>query len=713
MRKRFFDVGLYADALRQLRLIGIAAFVVLELEANLLPLANWFSRQQMLTNGYTASNVPYIADLLEWHPLVLLCPFLVAPLMMLVLFHFLNKRSASDFYHVLPNTRVSLFMSFTAAIMTWVTALLLLTTATDLLMFRLFPSGGTINFPSALTLLFNLWAAALYLCMSLGIGMSLTGTLFTNIVVTVLLVFSPRLLLFAMHESLIGVLPILPPGSQPFLLDGSANVVTGLLFSDSVGGVPKSLVNPASGLYTLVLALVYGALALWLFCRRPSETAGKSAPNRIVQAAFRLVPAMLFCLIPCSMIIGRWFDSDSGYDMELFEYLILYIVAIGIYFLYELVTTRKWRNLWRAVPGLGILAALNLVLIGSAAGVYSSALSYHPEAEEIESVRILQNNANDYFVLRSSAIELTDDAIREIVAEQLDFAVTDIRQAQRIWFGQKQPSSLSGETYTWHTVAIKTAAGTAYRRIPLTAGDLAVITERLEANDEYRRIYMELPRLGENGLQVSVSGLDDEKARELYAIAREEIAGLDFSLWYACINGSYNQAEITASGEAQTSGVFSLPASLSASGYQGAQSYSFHFSLYSFLPKTCEQYLAWYNEEQSAQDFFERLSNASGEDNMVSIAWYGTASGESYVNFPQETWPAFLENNGQALRESLESMTAPRMDHTLLRITVEEYGENGYYTSTDIYCNASESLQAALQAYMESTGELQTVFTVD
>ena len=49
MRKRFFDVGLYADALRQLRLIGIAAFVVLELEAILLPLANWFSRQQMPT----------------------------------------------------------------------------------------------------------------------------------------------------------------------------------------------------------------------------------------------------------------------------------------------------------------------------------------------------------------------------------------------------------------------------------------------------------------------------------------------------------------------------------------------------------------------------------------------------------------------------------------------------------------------------------------
>lgn len=66
MRKRFFDVGLYADALRQLRLIGVAAFIILELEAILLPLASWFSQQQMIANGYIAPNAPYIANLLEW-----------------------------------------------------------------------------------------------------------------------------------------------------------------------------------------------------------------------------------------------------------------------------------------------------------------------------------------------------------------------------------------------------------------------------------------------------------------------------------------------------------------------------------------------------------------------------------------------------------------------------------------------------------------------
>lgn len=51
MKKRFFDIGLYADALRQLRLIGVAAFIILELEAILLPLASWFSQQQMIATA--------------------------------------------------------------------------------------------------------------------------------------------------------------------------------------------------------------------------------------------------------------------------------------------------------------------------------------------------------------------------------------------------------------------------------------------------------------------------------------------------------------------------------------------------------------------------------------------------------------------------------------------------------------------------------------
>ena len=246
----------------------------------------------------------------------------------------------------------------------------------------------------------------------------------------------------------------------------------------------------------------------------------------------------------------------------------------------------------------------------------------------------------------------------------------------------------------------------------MTMGDLAVITEHLEANADYRRIYMELPGLDEDNLQVSVSGLTEEKARELYAIAREEIADLDFAMWYACLTGRNPVGDIEIGDQAQTAFAASLPASISVSGYRGAQSYSLDFPLYTFLPESCRQYLAWYNEGQAAQDFFRRLSEVSGENYMVSITWYDTAfSGENYNNFRGKAWPAFMEAHGQALRESLESTAAPRMDGTLLRIYVEEADKNGYYVSTDVYCNASPAFQAALRAYQQD-GELQAVFTV-
>lgn len=43
MKKRFFDVGLYLDGLRQLRIIGVMMFVILELEAIMMPLGQYIN----------------------------------------------------------------------------------------------------------------------------------------------------------------------------------------------------------------------------------------------------------------------------------------------------------------------------------------------------------------------------------------------------------------------------------------------------------------------------------------------------------------------------------------------------------------------------------------------------------------------------------------------------------------------------------------------
>ena len=131
MKKRFFDVGLYLDGLRQLRIIGVMMFVILELEAILMPLGQYINILQRQGNGDLFYAGIGVVNFSGMHPLLLLSFTVFAPVMVLYLFSFLNKRSSSDFYHALPNTRVSLFFSFFAAVITWVTAACVISSMTS------------------------------------------------------------------------------------------------------------------------------------------------------------------------------------------------------------------------------------------------------------------------------------------------------------------------------------------------------------------------------------------------------------------------------------------------------------------------------------------------------------------------------------------------------------------------------------------------------
>lgn len=103
MRKPIFSPRLYLDGLKQLRLIGIAGLVILALEAILIPVGGVLS--QMDREFVSVELVGFM----NMHPMLVLCFCVLAPLMTLYLFQFLNKRNASDFYHAIPETRLCLF----------------------------------------------------------------------------------------------------------------------------------------------------------------------------------------------------------------------------------------------------------------------------------------------------------------------------------------------------------------------------------------------------------------------------------------------------------------------------------------------------------------------------------------------------------------------------------------------------------------------------
>ena len=115
-----------------------------------------------------------------------------------------------------------------------------------------------------------------------------------------------------------------------------------------------------------------------------------------------------------------------------FMYLILYLAAALVYFAYELITTRKWHNLLTALPGLGIVALLNVGILLGMHMVQSHIVAQRPAMQEIESVSFCNTDGSeyissssylsyqDYVNLECRDIEITDPTAITLVSYYLD-----------------------------------------------------------------------------------------------------------------------------------------------------------------------------------------------------------------------------------------------------------------------------------------------------
>lgn len=406
-------------------------------------------------------------DGMSMHPLLILTYCVMAPLMMLYLFQFLNKRAASDFYHAIPNSRVSLFFSFFAAVMTWLAAAAVVSTllslAGFLLLARRSPSMG-----SACSFCFSIrWPPACLSGGAVAVAMCVTGTLFTNVTVSLLIIFMPRLLLAVFCSTLQEMLPMI--SSLYFIppLDSQYNVVTNLLFGAFNGNADLSFTFLGGGIYTLSIGALYTGLASWLFYRRKSETAGKAAPNRALQTLYRLLVSMLVCLFPCVFIASAILNREALDGESLFTYAVFYLGAVLVYFLYELFTTRKWRNLLRAVPALGILLLMNAAFTGGIVAAYYSTLDIRPQAGDMEAVRFINRSDNDYFSIKTSTVKIRDPAMQEIVAQRLNYTLELAKDSPQAYYDAQNDLSMTAQQ-----VAVYLPGRTLYRNLLFSSRDL-------------------------------------------------------------------------------------------------------------------------------------------------------------------------------------------------------------------------------------------------
>ncbi len=692
MKKSFFSARLYVDGLKQLRLIGILSIIALNLYGVLQPIMEWLEG---------ANHTVRTMNFLEMNPLIVLAFCGVAPLMTLSLFSFLNKRDASDLYHAIPATRPCLFISFFAAIATWLAivtaAAILLTTAAH----ALFPFLYSINYANVLLTAFNVLAGGLSIAAAVAIAMSVTGTLFSNILVSLLVIFLPRLVLHFVTNAVEDAFPLIQDLTISPLLDFRYNVPVGTVFQVFVGGNFTSLSTFSYGIYTLVLAMAYFGLALFLFTRRASESAEKAAPNRYWHGLYRLLVGVVLSSVAtigfCSTFMG---SSDWNYYSPDF-FFVMYLISVLLMPVFDIITTRRVKGLFRRnAVSILLLILINIGLAGVTYGAYHTISSYTPKSEQITSVRLLETwqgvsvyDIPDYFESKLATVELTDQNVRDLVASRLQYSV-ELVEKSHYEYRDRQRDMIS------IPVAIKQNGITRKRRILITKNEQDVLSAALADVEGFEKVYTTLPPAASLSSIYLSSGqsfeINDVKQKnELYQVLCDEAAEIGFEKWYALLQGN-EFVQIQGKYEAYAEDRI---CTFRAEVFEGSDWYQLTIPLSpEVLPKTCTKYIQLHTEAcQQYNNFTNPLSFLTGEKtaknlDYLSVSYFGFD--EEYGNISFALYDSELQLYADQIKEwakgmPQETVTDATKPFIYLCVSVAEektVDDDGYtYTSYAVY----------------------------
>ena len=693
IQNKCFSFKIYKEGLRQLRAPGIV-FLALGALNTLVILINLIGTQ----NGRYVYPVGYsylgATSLMSLSPLVITVFSVMLPLLA---FRFLNKRNASDFYHAAPARRTSLYLSFSAAALTWLLAGLLLYYGAALAIIPFFtPEEAEIS-TAVISWLIQTFGAVSTSVFIFGVAVLasvLSGNRLSGFAVLCTMILVPSLLHSAIGGAITSLAPIVSTSSG-FLssaynpLSRSLSIYGQLMAYGLFGGGLLSSgyysylygLTPTANIFmqdilpniiftAIGLAAIIGGL--FVFKHRPAETAGAPAINRPIQAAFRLLFSMLFCIAPCVAIVQAMFikdNADTGYyNSSISTIIIWYVFALLAYFVYELITTRTARRLLRIIPIIGVLIAMNAAAIGGLAGYRELLLSDTPSAEDISGVSFTNIGYYDNSVYENGWIdsslfskyltnyEYKNGEIKKIVADSLEKSVQSVRDGKNVQYHSQN---------VWQ-MTLNLGARSIGRNIEISYSDAKkIISLAMEENSVWKKQATDLPPRDRVNFTLDANAniymnlrYWESEADGLYAVLAEEIKEKDVYEWIQYTNNSYSSEHYNKSFGTE------IHINISTMEFRGDDydGFNVHFRLTDFLPKTMSYFLNAHNKNESIK-LFMNPSNFDPETNpwALCINMVNT-SNDSSVGFGYTG-----ENNKRfvdALSALLADGTVPEVDVT-------------------------------------------------
>lgn len=583
MKKKIFDYKLYLEGLRQLRVPGIVLLSISVLLSAIMPIIAWMNQNE--NPSYQMS-----VSMLDTTPVLLGYMYLAPLILTMILFSFLNKRNGSDFYHSVPNKRLSIYLSFSAAIATITAGTIIITV---LLTSVLWANSGVIfNTEYIPYLLLTYLASALLIQMIVQLAMSVTGTGMNNIIVSGLILFLPRMLGTVYSYTLMRSLSII--NINEFGIFGNSNYNIPVKFALTLFGISSSagvqdsdMFTFAGGIiYTFVLALIYLLLGALLFKSRRSEVAGKSAPNRTLQHIFRCaitIPVSL--IIPCTIAASKSSDFIFGEDFGTFATVT--VVCLIIYFLYEIITTKKIENLVRAIPVLLVVVVFDVIFGFSMVSARNNVLNTQPEAKEIEWVSFKNENTfenyssnqtKSYKALTTYKIQYKDTELLNIVSDNLKNTISIIKSGNSLGSQRKED-----EGYIYTTIKLKNGKKID-RQILLDSQNLNTVRNIKSRNKDYEKAVSSLPD-EKNIKSIEVYGLSKDDSKKVWDVFKSEYSKLSLE---NALFVSYDNANNVKSYSDLQSTISELNTPISINGSYGVENYIGSFRLTALTPKAMQ-----------------------------------------------------------------------------------------------------------------------------
>ena len=527
MKKKWFDLKIFREGFRQLSLMALAFLGILLLTSLISILQQPLSRHGISITP----RVPQLMSPLSLQPLIAISFCLTAPFLTLKAFRFTTERRGSDFYHALPQRRECLFLSLLGAAFAWVFLILAASALVSGVAAGCFPayyrfSWGDLLQYNLVILLISSYVAAVTAC-----GIFLSGTVFSNVLVSLLLLFAPRIIIHTITGCI---------ADQSFMLDRNflpfpyrINLFSDFVYSFLNSGdsrlYGRSLFHWGRILYTFFALILWVGAGAFLARKRKSEAAEVPVANPRVRALVRITLAFLVWLIPLrSLLVHEHYSS--------FDYSIFGLFILLAFFGYELLATRNLKSLRKSLPSFGILLILCLGSLFFCRCCMRMAENWQPEAADIQHVRIM--DSRDYYYMEgnslfSSRIEetrITDKEVHRLVAELLK------NTPARVNPGYAYHISAIHTKYTISkTIAIKSGLVERYRTILLEDKEMEALSAALSKDEAFVKAYMELPDEKDSGIVVESiirPDEDNKAALQIYRSLKEEVKEIGFTEWF-------------------------------------------------------------------------------------------------------------------------------------------------------------------------------------